>query len=53
VDSGTRTERVPDENAGRAAEGERQVAEVRGGRIVWYRVFRNEEEALEAVRLKQ
>ncbi len=30
-----------------------QVAEVRGGRIVWYRVFRNEEEALEAVGLKE
>ncbi len=30
-----------------------QVAEVRGGRIVWYRVFRNEDEALEAVGLRE
>ena len=30
-----------------------QVAEMRGGRIAWYRVFRNEEEALEAVGLRE
>jgi hypothetical protein len=30
-----------------------QVAEMRAGRIVWYRVFRTEDEALEAVGLRE
>jgi hypothetical protein len=30
-----------------------QLAELKDGRIVWYRAFRTEEEALEAVKLRE